>query len=72
MANYEYKVMQVTLKEKLFGTGSRNLNGLENLLNKQAKKGYRLHTMSTSESESEGVGGGDRVQATPVFERLVD
>ncbi|MCI5775906.1 MAG: DUF4177 domain-containing protein [Aerococcus sp.] len=72
MANYEYKVMQVTLKEKLFGTGSRNLNGLEDVLNKQAKKGYRLHTMTTSSAESDGASGGDRIQATLVFERLTD
>lgn len=36
--NYEYVVLQVTLKEKLIGTGSGNLTELENVINKQAKK----------------------------------
>ena len=34
-------------------------------------KGYRLHTISTTASGSKGLGGGDRVQATMVFEKLV-
>ena len=33
-------------------------------------KGYRLHTISTSTSGSVGLGGGDRIQATMVFERI--
>ena len=65
-----YVVMQVTLKEKFFGTGSGNLTDLENVINQWAAKGYRLHTMSTSNGGSKGFGGGDRIQATLVFERL--
>ncbi|MDD6106634.1 MAG: DUF4177 domain-containing protein [Ruminococcus sp.] len=65
-----YVVMQVTLKEKLFGTGSGNLTDLEDVINAQVAKGYRLHTMSTSNGGSKGFGGGDRIQATLVFERL--
>ena len=65
-----YVVMQVTLKEKLFGTGSGNLTDLEDVINQQVSKGYRLHTMSTSNGGSKGFGGGDRIQATLVFERL--
>ncbi|OWC26768.1 DUF4177 domain-containing protein, partial [Escherichia coli] len=57
--NYEYVVLQVTLKEKLIGTGSGNLTELENVINKQAKKGYRLHTITTSNGGSKGFGGGD-------------
>ncbi|CCG27420.1 TPA: DUF4177 domain-containing protein [Streptococcus pyogenes] len=68
--NYEYVVLQVTLKEKLIGTGSGNLTELENVINKQAKKGYRLHTITTSNSGSKGFGGGDRIQATMVFEKI--
>ena len=37
-----YVVMQVTLKEKFFGTGSGNLTDLENVINQWAAKGYRL------------------------------
>ena len=65
-----YVVIQVTLKEKFLGTGSGNLTDLEAVINAQAARGYRLHTMSTSSSGSKGFGGGDRIQATLVFERL--
>ena len=65
-----YVVLQVTLKEKFFGTGSGNLAELEQVINDQVKKGYRLHTITTSNGGSKGFGGGDRIQATLVFERL--
>lgn len=67
---YHYVVLQVTLKEKLFGTGSGNLTELESVINRQAAKGYRLHTISTASSGSVGFGGGDRIQATMVFEKV--
>ena len=66
----QYVVLQVTLKEKLVGTGSKNLSSLESVINEQAAKGYRLHTISTASAHSSGLGGGDRIQATVVFERL--
>lgn len=66
----QYVVLQVTLKEKLFGTGSGNLTELERVINTQAAKGYRLHTISTASAHSSGFGGGDRIQATMVFEKL--
>lgn len=65
----EYVVLQVTLKEKFIGTGSKNLSELEGVINGQAAKGYRLHTISTEASGSKGFGGGDRMQATLVFEK---
>lgn len=65
-----YVVLQVILKEKLLGTGSGNLTSLEKAINDQAAKGYRLHTITTSSSGSKGIGGGDRIQATMVFESL--
>ena len=34
-----YVVLQVTLKEKFFGTGSGNLAELESLINQQVQKG---------------------------------
>ena len=37
--NLPYVVLQVTLKEKLFGTGSGNLTDLERVINTQAAKG---------------------------------
>ncbi|MDQ1058445.1 hypothetical protein QFZ23_002346 [Arthrobacter globiformis] len=67
----QYVVIQVILKEKLWGTGSGNLTSLEKAINDQAAKGYRLHTITTASSGSKGmIGGGDRIQATMVFERL--
>ena len=68
--NYHYVVLQVTLKEKFLGTGSGNLTELEQVINRQAEKGYRLHTIATSNGGSKGLGGGDRIQATMVFEKL--
>lgn len=66
----KYVVLQVTLKEKLIGTSSKNLSELEDVINKQADKVYRLHTISTTSGGSKGLGGGDRIQATMVFERI--
>ncbi|ODT36620.1 MAG: DUF4177 domain-containing protein [Microbacterium sp. 71-36] len=66
---WNYVVLQVVLKEKFFGTGSGNLTELENVINRQAALGFRLHTITTSSSGSTGFGGGDRIQATMVFER---
>lgn len=69
-SNQQYVVLQVTLKEKTFGTGSGNLTELEDVINKQAAKGYRLHTISTTNGGSKGLSGGDRIQATMVFEKI--
>ncbi len=69
-AALQYVVLQVTLKEKFLGTGSGNLTELEAVINEQAAKGYRLHTIATSTGGSKGMLGGDRIQATMVFERL--
>ena len=66
----QYVVLQVTLKEKLIGTTSKNLGELEAGINEQAAKGYRLHTITTASAHSTGFGGGDRIQATMVFEKL--
>jgi hypothetical protein len=67
----QYVVIRVILKEKLWGTGSGNLTSLEKAINDQAAKGYRLHTITTASSGSKGmIGGGERIQATMVFERL--
>ena len=65
----QYVVLQVTLKEKFLGTGSGNLSALEEVLNEQASKGYRLHTITTASAQSGGFLGGDRIQATMVFEK---
>lgn len=67
----KYVVLQVTLKEKFLGTGSGNLSALEAVLNEQAAKGYRLHTITTASATSGGLLGGDRIQATMVFERIM-
>lgn len=71
-SNDKYVVLQVVLTEKLLGTGSgtASLTNLQNEINKQAEKGYRLHTISTASSGSKGFLGGDKIQATMVFERI--
>lgn len=69
-AGMSYVVLQVILKEKMWGTGSGNLTELEKAINAQAALGYRLHTITTAASGSKGLGGGDRIQATMVFERM--
>ena len=70
-ADLKYVVLQVTLKEKFLGTGSGNLTELEKVINNQAQKGYRLHTITTSNGGSKGLMGGDRSQATMVFEKIM-
>lgn len=65
-----YVVLQVTLKEKFLGTGSGNLSALEGVINEQVAKGYRLHTITTASATSAGFLGGDRIQATMVFEKI--
>ena len=68
----KYVVLQVVLTEKLLGTGSgtASLTNLQAEINKQAAKGYRLHTISTTSSGAKGFLGGDKIQATMVFERI--
>lgn len=68
----KYVVIQVVLTEKFLGTGSgvASLTNLQNEINKQAAKGYRLHTISTTSSGSKGFLGGDKIQATMIFEKI--
>jgi len=66
----KYVVLQVVLKEKLLGSGSKNLSELEKVINNQTALGYRLHTISSESSGTKGFGGGDRIQATLVFEEI--
>ena len=67
-----YVVLQVVLTEKFIGTGSgtSSLTNLQAAINEQAAKGYRLHTITTTSSGSKGFLGGDKIQATMVFERI--
>ena len=71
-SNDKYVVLQVVLTEALVGTGSGavSLTNLQKVINQQAALGYRLHTISTTSSGSKGFLGGDKIQATMVFERL--
>ena len=70
--NDKYVVLQVVLTEKFLGTGSgvSSLTNLQKVINEQADKGYRLHTITTASSGSKGWFGGDKIQATMVFERI--
>lgn len=68
----KYVVVQVVLTEKLLGTGSgvQSLTNLQNVLNDYARNGYKLHAISTVSSGSKGFLGGDKIQATMVFEKI--
>jgi len=69
--DYQYVVLQVTLKEKFIGTGSGNLTELEKCINDQARKGHRLHTITPANGGSKGLMGGDRIQATMVLGKII-
>jgi DNA-directed RNA polymerase subunit RPC12/RpoP len=68
-----YVVKQVVLTEKFLGTGSgeNSLTNLQSTINTQVAKGYRLHTISTTSSGSKGFLGGDKIQATLTFEKVL-
>lgn len=66
----KYRVMQVVLREKFVGKGSKNFREIEDLCNEQYAEGYRLHTFAQSTSNSAGIGGGDRTVCNLVFERM--
>ena len=66
----KYKVMQVVLREKFVGKGSKNFKEIEDLSNEQWALGYRLHTFAQSTAGSTGLGGGDRTVCNLVFERI--
>ena len=66
----KYKVMQVVLREKFVGKGSKNFKEIEDLCNEQLALGYRLHTFAQSTAGSTGLGGGDRTVCNLVFERI--
>ena len=66
----KYIITQVILKEQMLGVGSKNLGQLQSVINKQCELGYVLHTCSITKLGSEGIGGGDRLQATCIFEKI--
>lgn len=65
-----YRVMQVVLREKFVGKGSKNFREIEDICNQQYEEGYRLHTFAQSTAQSQGFGGGDRTVCNLVFERI--
>ena len=66
----KYRVMQIVLREKFIGKGSKNFREIEDLCNRQYEEGYRLHTFAQSTANSAGSGGGDRTVCNLVFERI--
>lgn len=71
--NDMYVVIQVVLTEKFIGVGSgvSSLSNLQRTINEQAAQGYRLHTISTTSTGAKGFLGGDKIQATMVFEKVL-
>lgn len=68
----KYRVLQVVLREKFVGKGSKNFTEIEDVCNEQYASGYRLHTFAQSTANSSGIGGGDRTVCNMVFERIGD
>ena len=66
----QYRVLQVVLREKFIGKGSKNFSEIEDVCNQQYADGYRLHTFSQSTAQSQGFGGGDRTVCNLVFEKM--
>ena len=66
----KYKCIQIVLKEKFLGIGSKNTNEIEQVLNNWYANGYRLHTCSISHTDSKGFAGGDRLVATCILEKI--
>ena len=66
----KYRVIQVVLREKFVGKGSKNFREIEQLCNKQFEDGYKLHTFAQSTANSTGFAGGDRTICNLVFERI--
>ena len=60
----------MNLNSYSFSNASGNLTELEKVINTQAAKGYKLHTITTSNGGSKGLMGGDRIQATLVVEKI--
>jgi hypothetical protein len=68
----KYRVLQIVLREKFVGKGSKNFSEIEDVCNEQYAGGYRLHTFAQSTANSTGFGGGDRTVCNLVFERIRD
>lgn len=66
----KYRVIQVVLREKFVGKGSKNFSEIEDICNQQFNEGYRLHTFAQSTATSTGFGGGDRTVCNLIFERI--
>lgn len=70
--NDKYVVLQVVLNEKFseYGSSVTSLESLQDTINNQASLGYRLHTFTTTSYGSHGYFGGEKIQATMVFEKF--
>lgn len=66
----KYRVIQIVLREKFIGKGSKNFLEIEEICNQQFAEGYRLHTFAQSTAQSTGFGGGDRTVCNLIFERI--
>lgn len=64
----KYVVLQMTLTAKIFSVNpkAKNLSELERVINEQASKGYRLHTMIPVEEN----GNMKKTQIIMTFEKI--
>lgn len=70
MDNQKYVVLTTILKQKALSVGSKNLSELEETINEQAQKGYRLHSFTTSIEHEAMSLGGKPIQVIMVFEKI--
>ncbi|MBR6399790.1 MAG: DUF4177 domain-containing protein [Firmicutes bacterium] len=70
----KYVVLQATIAENAItlGGGVTCLSSLQRIINEQASRGYRLHTISTASVEAKSLGAGvaSQMQATMIFEKI--
>lgn len=66
----QYVVLRMKCSDESFLSGVSHLTELENAINAQAQKGYRLHTISTEINETTGRRTFIKTIATMVFEKV--
>lgn len=66
----QYVVLQAVLNAKFIGGSLKSVPELEKVINAQAAKGYRLHTLTTVSANGTGLVREGKVQVVMVFERI--
>lgn len=72
MDNQKYVVLTTILKQKKMTVGAdeKSVEELTEVINQQANKGYKLHTLSSTVMGNVTTLGGTPVQVIMVFEKI--